>query len=901
MLDDRLALIMVSARVLLLWVLACLAPPAEGENYNHLVIAPQSPMLEMGTNFTATCMINNTTEVTADDLYWKLSETVIPREQYTLINRSALSVTVVPTSEKSEWLYCLCKKKSSYVILNTGRFIHGILLTKGYRPGKPENLSCVAVQDKNVISSDITCKWHPAGRQTTAVKTTYTLNVIVTSTQTYSVSTQENCAIVSMKIYPSHMTLDIWVEAHNKLGKIESEHLIEDANWFVKTNPPSDVHIPEETFPTSLLIKWTPPIDKVYVRLTYQIRYCRNGSQNWTYVPHVDIAKDIQSFRLQNLEPYTVYVIQVCCKNVRGPLDYWSEWSTNTTKRTPADRPKSKPDLWKISAEGDGVNKRQVVFICKDPVSANGRIIRFDIKIEDQKDKVKNGSWESVLVNRSEDDSSSSQRKITSLKQADLADKESVKVSVIAVNSLGESPAASLIIPQKGHELAPVKDLKVWSRGGQLWLEWKPPRSEAVSEYVVEWATGDQIDWQRENRTTRQTAIKGNLEKFVCYKVSVYPIYSGLTGKSETKEAFLEEGVPLEGPTFRLSGTPGRNEAELVWEEIPQSRRQGFITHYTIYYTDGTKVHDVTVPANTTSYTLRLLSGDTKYDTWISASTIRGSAKSSNHTFTTAKYAPGEIEAIVVGVSLGFLFVVLMTMLICIYKKDVIKENFWPQIPNPGESTIGNWSPDYPLKAETPKEHCVSGISVLDVEACDGKCVFEEDKASLPLKKDKYLSEEHSSGIGGSSCMSSPRQSVSDSDDGGDMDDTTANTIVYSSVVASNGYKGQTPSSQAQQAFFSRSESTQPLLDSEENPDMLVQEGSRQSQRFTRTSGMDGPDLGDFNQLGRERQEALVPLDFCSLEEDSEQTTPTDAESADRLSAAPISSYMPQLGGYRPQ
>lgn len=87
----------------------------------------------------------------------------------------------------------------------------------------------------------------------------------------------------------------------------------------------------------------------------------------------------------------------------------------------------------------------------QDPVSANGRIIRFDIKIEDQKDKVKNGSWESVLVNRSEDDSSSSQRKITSLKQADLADKESVKVSVIAVNSLGESPAASLIIPQKGH------------------------------------------------------------------------------------------------------------------------------------------------------------------------------------------------------------------------------------------------------------------------------------------------------------------------------------------------------------------------------------------------------------------------------------------------------------------
>lgn len=187
------------------------------------------------------------------------------------------------------------------------------------------------------------------------------------------------------------------------------------------------------------------------------------------------------------------------------------------------------------------------------------------------------------------------------------------------------------------------------------------------------------------------------------------------------------------------------------------------------------------------------------------------------------------------------------------------------------------------------------GISVLDVEVCDGKSVFEEDKASLPLKKDKYLSEEHSSGIGGSSCMSSPRQSVSDSDEGGDIADTTASTVQYSSVVASNGYKGQTPSSQPQQAIFSRSESTQPLLDSEDNPDMLLQEGSRQSQScFTRSTGnQDGTNPADFNQLEMERQDVLEPLDFCPLVEDSE--TAPDSQSR------PASSYMPELGGYRPQ
>lgn len=49
--------------------------------------------------------------------------------------------------------------------------------------------------------------------------------------------------------------------------------------------------------------------------------------------------------------------------------------------------------------------------------------------------------------------------------------------------------------------------------------------------------------------------------------------------------------APLEGPTVRLNGKPGRNEAGLVWREIPQQRRQGFITNYTIFYTSGTQIY----------------------------------------------------------------------------------------------------------------------------------------------------------------------------------------------------------------------------------------------------------------------------------------------------------------------
>lgn len=186
---------------------------------------------------------------------------------------------------------------------------------------------------------------------------------------------------------------------------------------------------------------------------------------------------------------------------------------------------------------------------------------------------------------------------------------------------------------------------------------------------------------------------------------------------------------------------------------------------------------------------------------------------------------------------------------------------------------------------ETPKENHLSGICILDTDECEGKSVLEEDKANLPLKRDKYLSEEHSSGIGGSSCMSSPRQSVSDSDEGGDLADTTASTVQYSSVVASSGYKGQTPTSHCQapqqQVVFSRSESTQPLLEHDENSDA-------------------GP-MQDTQRQRSGQQEALEPLDFCPLVEDCEQSALADGASSEWIPAAPLSNYRPQLGVYRPQ
>lgn len=80
---------------------------------------------------------------------------------------------------------------------------------------------------------------------------------------------------------------------------------------------------------------------------------------------------------------------------------------------------------------------------------SNGKITRFDIKIQLQKDNVKNAELKSIPVNRLEADSGSTQGKITVLERIQLPVNSSVKMYVTAINSVGKSPEASLFIHEK--------------------------------------------------------------------------------------------------------------------------------------------------------------------------------------------------------------------------------------------------------------------------------------------------------------------------------------------------------------------------------------------------------------------------------------------------------------------
>ncbi|XP_059905806.1 interleukin-6 receptor subunit beta isoform X3 [Gadus macrocephalus] len=790
-------------------------------------------------------------------------------------------------------------------------------------PERPENLSCVALQVDKRISNNVTCSWDTRKRGT-LIETKTSLFFSSGSDEEKEKEIKDadkHRGTVTLSIFPHHMNAKVWVVSENKLGKVKSDVLETEADRFAKTNPPFNVvAISEKQFPESLLINWSQPIKNVYVKLIYQIRYCKHGSQTWSEIPLEDTAREIQSFRLQYLRPYTLYITQVRCKMYREGFGYWSDWSRNATKMTPEDKPKSKPDLWRTINNTEGRNRKTMHILCKDPELSNGRIRIFKVKMQSL-------PWTEVVVNRT-----GSQDLAVDLRQ--IQDPRGIIfVEVIACNSVGQSPKASLKIPRNQHQFPPVNKLMWKSDKGQLLIEWQTPNVSAggsppkhnLTEYVVQWVSGKdgKMDWQRENRSTLKTFIRGDLENFIYYNISVYPIYSDWIGQPVTIPAYLEQGAPSHPPSIKVEYL-GSNNAKLVWTDIPQEKQTGFIVNYTLYYftLNERDVQAITLPANTYSYHLKTLSSNTTYLTKVKSSTIKGSATSPEHMFITAKYAPGEVKGIVVGACLGFLFLLLGITILCFYKWQSIESKWWPTIPNPENSRIGTWTPDFHLKNEPPKENTLVDVSVVEVDMLDGKSVFEEDRAGLPLKKDKYLSEEHSSGIGDSSCMSSPRQSVSDSshssDEGGDLGETAAGAVQYSSVVASQGYKGQNPNAaahgqqpqqQQQQTTpsFRRSESTQPLLECEDGGDTPGSSG--QSRLLSPGSGYRSKALdhgsarcAEGGPPGPGEQGSAVLLRFWPGDPACQQSGAQDAaESPEFLEAVPASHCMTKLVGYRPQ
>ncbi|XP_067889406.1 interleukin-6 receptor subunit beta isoform X2 [Heterodontus francisci] len=770
----------------------------------HAYIIPESPVITFGSQLEASCILSDSfvkeNNVDANQIFWKLKENKIPEDNYYMVNSTVSNITLTVSIVGSALLTCNVQLNEDQVTT-----VFGIQIRTGWPPEKPKNLSCITYFNKNM-----TCSWDPGNN--TYLSTSYQLKLSIApgNVESYPLPNGMNNSYTVLYPFIHYFVLTtIWVEVNNDLGSAKSDSLLLDPVDVIKPDPPKITSVQQVTgISTVLAVKWTNPSVPITYQLKYNLRYRTVDTQQWTQVPPEDTKSHRESFLVQNMKPFTNYVFTIRCKK-NDETGYWSNWSLEKIGKTPEASPLRGPSIWRTVANLDFLKRRiRIMWKKLDKSDANGIIMRYQMTIKEKNSmKIQRIETEDLEYN-------------ITLSQAEY------EFTLIASNSAGDSPNEILILPAtRESALPPVQNLSAYPQDGQLVVEWKPPVSA-----VIEWCEESSKDlcpgplyWQREQKTTNKTFLKDNVMPFKRYRITVYPMYSGRPGAPLSKLTYLQQDRPVNGPLVHLKHV-GKKEVELMWNEIPVNEQRGFITNYTIFYKSGNaNESSIVVDAKYRELVLNSLTGNTLYVIRVMASTVKGGTNSSEINFTTLNFEKGEIEAIVVPICLSFLLITMVTILLCFNKRHLIKKYVWPNVPDPANSRVVEWSPsignliqnNLGQKEPMHLDGFISDVTIIEANV-DDKYLSNEDeiKQLTSLKKEKSTSEEHSSGIGGSSCMSSPRQSVSDSDS--ESAQNTTSTVQYSTVLVSdNGYRCQQPSAQV----FTRSESTQPLLENEEKTD----------------------------------------------------------------------------------
>ncbi|KFM11234.1 Granulocyte colony-stimulating factor receptor, partial [Aptenodytes forsteri] len=186
-------------------------------------------------------------------------------------------------------------------------------------------------------------------------------------------------------------------------------------------------------------------------------------------------------------------------------------------------------------------------------------------------------------------------------------------------------------------------------------------------------------------------SVADGIEPFQQYNISVYPLYKDAIGVPSHIAAYSKQKAPSYAPKLHLKSI-SKSNAELCWDPVPVEMQNGFITSYTIFWANSTaEVSSATVNPSLSSFVIRELKPSTLYKVHIMASTAAGGTNGTSLTLVTMVLDDIEIQFLFL--TLGLIFVLLILLLICFQKNGRVKQQFWPSIPDPANSSLGNWVP----------------------------------------------------------------------------------------------------------------------------------------------------------------------------------------------------------------
>ncbi|KAM6371063.1 granulocyte colony-stimulating factor receptor isoform 2-T3 [Pluvialis apricaria] len=722
-------------------------------------VAVGSPIVRMGSAVTASCTIQSELcrglEQGKVRITWMLDNEPMAGSQRRGPGGTEVSNLTLPRFNRTQAkLWCWVEWNG------TKQRVGMAEIRAGYPPAKPFNLSCVL----NLSDYGLTCQWEQGAES--HLPTSIALKCAGSRAQVVTGCTPQgdrSRCTVPRRLLQLYRRMEIWVSAANALGTAESEHLYIDPMDVAKLDPPALQSIQSIPFQTDCIaLTWEVARSNAHMELQCELRYRASEDPAWA-------------------------LMRCRRSSARG---YWSEWSPGRNYTTHEKAPTGKLDAWWSTRPAGAGGRLEVQLRWKAPRrrEANGRVLGYRVTLSPRR----RGRDPPTVCN-------------TTYTQCNFsAPAGTRRVYISAYNAAGESAATEVILlERKGQPLA-----RLWAMPGgehSLWVHWEAPPAP-VATYILEWQRVSSEPghcsacWQMERDGDATAAlIQDGIEPFQRYNISVYPLYKDAIGVPVHTAAYSKQKAPSHAPKLHLKSI-SKSDAELCWDPVPVEMQNGFITSYTIFWANSTaEVSSAAVNPSLSSFVIRELKPSTLYKVHIMASTAAGGTNGTSLTLVTMVLDDIEIQFLFL--TLGLIFVLLILLLICFQKNGRVKQQFWPSVPDPANSSLGKWVP-----VELQQEHLqvpgmrepglatISTVTVLE-RATWRKEPPTEPAGTFLAMPQPYVRQE---GPGCGWAASEPHWGPSGSGE----------TVQYARVVG-DGYKGQ---QHTLPRLYLRSSSSQPLL-----------------------------------------------------------------------------------------
>ncbi|XP_039974588.1 granulocyte colony-stimulating factor receptor isoform X2 [Xiphias gladius] len=793
-------IIMISTWVLAIVMLVAFVNGARNEDVIQRCanIQTSSSVVPLGSPVTATCVIRDDCLLVigqAVHIEWRLGEQFIPSSPVDSESGRASEVVIPSFNHTRAFLTC-CFQASPVQVVG------GVEIRAGYPPEPPQNLSC---QTNLTTPNTLTCSWDPGQQET------HLLTKDSKENYTYKLPAGVHQYTIPRSDFVLFSEMEIYVEAVNELGEATSAPIILEPVSATKFDPPKILKV--EAVPKRygcLKLSWSLSQHQAWMHdycLNLELRFKTADSSQWSEKPIlVSWVKPTRPVDQCRLLHGTQYFAQIRVRYQQSP---WSEWSSSQSGVTLESAPTGRLDSW-TKLSGDHTHKQVNVHLfwkASKQFRSNSQNLSYIVSL--QKLPGEKGKVCSTMGNHC----------------TFQLPRKAKKVYLSAVNTAGKSsPTEVRIYIPKAHKA--ISDITaVPCNDRALLVQWKNLDISSLTGYVVAWRPLLKTDlsltqFEIAERNKSSLIITGSFEPYKPYGISVYPRFKDGIGLPQTVTAYSRQKAPSMVPKIRIKKT-WHSHIELTWDEIPLDQRNGIIQSYKVFsWYDKGPINVVNADPEERRVVLKDLKTMCLYEALMMVSTFGGSLNGSTVHFEIEPFDAVTAVMIVTVSGVGLSLLIIFIVMTCFSNHKRLKGHFWPIVPDPANSSIKKWT------SESSEVWKINQCKIKWLQATspvkDTRPAWDNDEPNpiylshlsfldLPMKLSKQEddlwlnSAEDTSDLGESICGSPfiPEYSGSNS-----------NSVPYATVIFSGPCSSPPPK---EPHVYLRSESTQPLLESEES------------------------------------------------------------------------------------